>query len=90
LEEIFLLLSFLIIKNDLESLISEDRVNFLIVDDSFYSRTRSKSVDPLANVFDYVDRRNKKDFRMLTLGWSDLNAILPLAFTLLRLSSEKK
>jgi len=82
------LLSSSIIKNELESLTSKDRVNVLIVDDSFYSRTRSKSVELLANVFDHVDRRYKKGFRMLTLGWSDGNTFLPLAFTLL--SSEKE
>jgi len=55
-----LLLSSSIIKNDLESLTSQDRVNVLIVDDSFYSRTRNKSVELLANVFDHVERRYKK------------------------------
>lgn len=82
------LLSSSIIKNELEALTSKDRVNVLIVDDSFYSRTRSKSVELLAKVFDHVDRRYKKGFRMLTLGWSDGNTFLPLAFTLL--SSEKE
>ena len=82
------LLSSSIIKNDIESLTSKDRVNVLIVDDSFYSRTRSKSVELLAKVFDHVDRKYKKGFRMLTLGWSDGNTFLPLAFTLL--SSEKE
>jgi len=62
------LLSSSIIKNEIESLTSKDRVNVLIVDDSFYSRTRSKVVELLANVFDHVDRRYKKGFRMLTLG----------------------
>lgn len=82
------LLSSSIIKNDIESLTSDDRVNVLIVDDSFYSRARSKSVELLAKVFDHVDRKYKKGFRMLTLGWSDGNTFLPLAFTLL--SSEKE
>ncbi len=54
------LLSSSIIKNEIESLTSKDRVNVLIVDDSFYSRTRSKAVELLANVFDHVDHRYKK------------------------------
>ena len=83
-----LLLSSSIIKNEVKSLTSDDRVNVLIIDDSFYSRARSKSVELLANVFDHVDRKYKKGFRMLTLGWSDGNTFLPLAFTLL--SSEKE
>lgn len=82
------LLSSSIIKNEVKPLTSEDRVNVLIIDDSFYSRARSKSVELLANVFDHVDRKYKKGFRMLTLGWSDGNTFLPLAFTLL--SSEKE
>ena len=76
-------LSSSIIKNELESLTSKDRINVLIVDDSFYSRTRRKSVELLATVFDHVDHKFKKGFRMLTLGWSDVNTFLPLAFTLL-------
>ncbi len=83
-----LLLSSSIIKNKVNSLTSADRVNVLIIDDSFYSRVRSKSVELLANVVDHVDRKYKKGFRMLTLGWSDGSTFLPLAFTLL--SSEKK
>ena len=83
------LLSSSIIKNEIEALTSKDRVNVLIVDDSFYSRTRSKAVELLANVFDHVDHRYKKGFRMLTLGWSDGNTFLPLAFTLLSSAKEK-
>ena len=42
----------------------------------------------LARVFDHVDNRYVRGFRMLTLGWSDGNTFLPLAFSLL--SSEKE
>ncbi len=83
-----LLLSSKIIKDKINPLTADDRVNVLIVDDSYYSRARSKSVELLAKVFDHVDRKYKKGFRMLTLGWSDGNTFLPLAFTLL--SSEKE
>ena len=83
-----LLLSSSIIKNEIEELTSKDRVNVLIVDDSFYSRTRSKSVELLAKVFDHVDHKYKRGFRMLTLGWSDGNTFLPLAFTLLSSAKE--
>lgn len=83
-----LLLSSKIIKDKINPLTDDDRVNVLIIDDSYYSRARSKSVELLAKVFDHVDRKYKKGFRMLTLGWSDGNTFLPLAFTLL--SSEKE
>nr|WP_132248354.1 transposase [Marinisporobacter balticus] len=78
-----LLLSSNIIINRIQSLTSEERVNVLIVDDSLYDRSRSKSVELLARVHDHTDNRYKKGFRMLTLGWSDGNTFLPLAFTLL-------
>lgn len=72
----------------LQPLTSRDRVDVLIVDDSLYSRARSKTVELLAKVYDHVDHRFVKGFRMLTLGWSDGNSFVPLAFSLL--SSEKK
>ncbi|MCD2348449.1 transposase [Clostridium guangxiense] len=82
------LLSSSIIKNVIVPLTSEDRVNVLVVDDSLYSRCRSKSVELLARVRNHVDHKYVKGFRLLTLGWSDCNTFLPLAFTLL--SSEKE
>ncbi|MFD3155484.1 transposase (plasmid) [Haloimpatiens sp. FM7330] len=83
-----LILSSSIIRNVIIPLTSKDRVNVLIVDDSLYSRNRSKSVELLANVHDHVTRKFVKGFRLLTLGWSDGNTFLPLGFTLL--SSEKE
>lgn len=71
----------------LAPLTSEQRVNVLIVDDTLYSRSRSQSVELLARVYDHVSHRFVKGFRMLTLGWSDGNSFVPLAFSLL--SSEK-
>jgi hypothetical protein len=70
LEKIFIFIITSIIKNELKSLTSKDRVNVIIVDDSVYSRIRNKSVELLAILFNYVDCRYKKGFRMLTLGWS--------------------
>ena len=78
------LLSQTVIKRHLHCLTSDDRKNVLIVDDSFYSRERSKSVELLARVKDHADNgKYKKGFRMLTLGWSDGNTFIPLNFTLL-------
>lgn len=71
----------------LEPMTGDQRVNVLIVDDSLYSRSRSKNVELLARVYDHVSHRFVKGFRMLTLGWSDGNSFVPLAFSLL--SSEK-
>jgi hypothetical protein len=83
-----LVLSSSIIQNLVTHLTSDDRVNVLVVDDSLYSRNRSKHVELLARVKDHVSNKYVKGFRLLTLGWSDGNTFLPLAFTLL--SSEKE
>ncbi|WP_160318252.1 IS4 family transposase, partial [Caloramator mitchellensis] len=84
-----LLLSSSIIKNTLTPLTSDERVNVLIVDDSMYSRNRSKSVELLAKVFDHVQRKYLKGFRLLNLGWSDGNTFLPVAFSLLSSENEE-
>lgn len=83
-----LLLSSQIIQNRIVPLTDEKRVNVFIIDDSLFSRSRSKAVELLARVYDHVEHKYVRGFRMLTLGWSDGNTFLPLAFSLL--SSEKK
>ncbi len=65
------------------SLTSENRRNVLIIDDSLFSRARSKKVELLARVYDHVEHRYTRGFRMLTLGWSDGNSFLPLSHCLL-------
>lgn len=69
-------------------LVSSNRERVLILDDSLYSRARSKAVELLALVHDHTTGEFVRGFRMLTLGWSDGNTFIPLAFSLL--SSEKK
>lgn len=71
----------------MQLLTSKDRTEVLIVDDSLYNRNRSKNVELLARVYDHASHRFVRGFRMLTLGWSDGNSFVPLAFSLL--SSEK-
>lgn len=48
------LLSSKIIKNVIIPLTSKDRINILVVDDSLYNRSGSKSVELLARVRDYI------------------------------------
>lgn len=76
-----------VIVTKLLSLVSSDRERVLIFDDSLYSRARSKAVELLARVHDHTTGQFVKGFRMLTLGWSDGNTFIPLAFSLL--SSKK-
>lgn len=77
-----LLLSSQIIRSRIVPLTDEKRVNVFIIDDSLFSRPRSKTVELLARVFDHVEHKYVRGFRMLTLGWSDGNTFLPLAFSL--------
>lgn len=66
-----------------ERLTSEKRVKVLIVDDSLFSRSRSKKVELLARVFDHVSGKMVKGFSMLTLGWSDGYSFIPVDFDML-------
>ncbi len=84
------LLSSNVINGQVADLTDKSRVNAFVVDDSFYSRTRSKSVELLSWVKDHADKgRNKKGFRMLTLGWTDGNSFIPVSFNLLSSNNEK-
>jgi len=83
-----LILSSTTIRETIEPLNRYNWKNVLILDDSLYSRNRSKAVELLARVRDHVENKYVLGFRMLTLGWSDGNTFLPIAFSLL--SSEKE
>jgi hypothetical protein len=61
----------------------------LIADDTLYRRNRSKYVELLSRVFDHIDNRYYRGFRMLTLGWSDGISFLPVSCALLFSSKEK-
>jgi hypothetical protein len=65
-----------------ELLTSEERERVLVVDDSDYDRSRSKTVELLARIFDHNSRKYLKGFKLLTLGWSDGATFLPLDFVL--------
>ena len=78
-----LLLGRNIIKETIEPLTSDERKNVLIIDDSLYSRSRSKKVELLARVYDHVDHTFTYGFRLLTMGWSDGNTFLPINHCLL-------
>ncbi|BAF59748.1 hypothetical protein PTH_1567 [Pelotomaculum thermopropionicum SI] len=78
-----LILSSSVINETIEPLTSRNWKNVLVLDDSLYSRNRSKAVELLARVKDHVENKYVRGFRMLTLGWSDGNTFLPVAFSLL-------
>jgi hypothetical protein len=86
--KLLLLLGSQIIQTRIVPLTDEKRVNVFIIDDSLFSRSRSKAVELLARVYDHVEHKYVRGFRMLTLGWSDGNTFLPLAFSLLSSENE--
>ena len=85
----FLLLLSASVIQRISRLTSDNRVDVLIVDDSLFSRSRSKKVELLARVYDHVSHKFVRGFRMLTLGWSDGNSFVPLAFSLLSSENER-
>lgn len=78
-----------IIRDSIEQLTGENRVNVLIVDDSMFERSSSKKVELLAKVYDHAKGAFKFGFRMLTLGWSDGNTFLPVNGVLLSTENSK-
>lgn len=55
--KLLLMLTSSAIREHIFPLTSEDRVNVFVIDDSLYSRSRSKSVELLARVRDHVENR---------------------------------
>ena len=84
-----LLLSSRVISQELEPLTGAANMKVLIADDTLYRRNRSKHVELLSRVFDHIDKRYYRGFRMLTLGWSDGISFLPVSCALLASSKEK-
>ncbi|WP_445506432.1 IS4 family transposase [Niallia sp. 03190] len=75
-------LSFEVIQR-FQKLTSSKRVSVFILDDSVYSRNRSKNVELLSRIHDHVTHKFVKGFSLLTLGWSDGFSFVPVDFGLL-------
>jgi hypothetical protein len=71
-------------------LTDEGRESVLILDDSTYDRSRSKTVELLSRVYDHATGKYIKGFRMLTLCWSDGVSCLPADFCLLSSADDQK
>nr|WP_198592085.1 transposase [Kyrpidia spormannii] len=84
----FLLLLSSAVVHRFARLTSENRTDVFIIDDSLFSRSRSKKMELLSKVYDHVSHQFVRGFRMLTLSWSDGNSFVPLCLSLL--SSENK
>jgi len=84
-----LLLSSRVISQKLEPLTGAANMKMLIADDTLYRRNRSKYVELMSRVFDHIDKRYYRGFRMLVLGWSDGISFVPVSCALLASSKEK-
>lgn len=83
------LLSARVIIGFMKPLTKEDRKDVFIIDDSLYSKARSKKAELLATVFDHCSMKYTRGFRMLTLGWSDGNSFVPINHALLSAADDK-
>lgn len=85
-----LTLSATMITRFFQPLTSDQREKVLIIDSSIYARARSKCTELLSWVFDHVLDKSIKGFRLLTLGWSDGNSMVPVDFALLASAKDDK
>lgn len=72
------LLSATVINSMIAPATDEKRGHVFIVDDTLYTRGRSKKVELLSWVHDHTKHLSVLGFRLLTLGWSDGNTFLPV------------
>ena len=89
-ERFCLLLSALIIGEAIAPLTGDDRKPVFIVDDTLYRRHGYKKTELCAAVFDHVDMKSRKGYRMLTLGYSDGNTFIPISHRLLSSPNDDK
>lgn len=76
------------INDEVKNLTDEGRTNVFIIDDTLFNRTSCKKTELGSRVFDHVEMKFRKGFRLLTLGWSDGNTFLPVNSCLLASSKE--
>lgn len=77
------MLSERIVNRFLRPLTNDDRRDVFIFDDSTFRKRGHKKTELVARVFDHVEMKYIKGFRMLTLGWSDGNTFVPITHRLL-------
>ena len=72
-----------------EPLTSEKREKCFVLDDSVIERSRSKTVELLARVYDHVIGKTVRGFNLLTLGWTDHYSFIPVGFNMMSSAKEK-
>ena len=83
------LLSERVVNHFMRTLTDDTRDDVFIIDDTLYTKSGYKRSELVSKVFDHVDGKFKKGFRLLTLGWSDGNSFVPVNSTLLASSKEE-
>lgn len=78
-----------IINKDVMCLTDEKRVNAFVVDDSLFNRSSCKKTELGSKVFDHVEMKFKKGYRMLTLSWTDGNTLIPVNSCLVASANEE-
>lgn len=68
------------ITNAFNNLTHPERVKVLILDDSVITRNHNKAAKLLAKIYDHIEHKFRKDFTLLTLGWSDGYSFIPIVF----------
>jgi len=87
-EKILMFMSVSVIQK-LRKLTGDNRLTAIVIDDSPYSRNRSKKVELLSKVYDHVFHKYFMGFRMLTLGFTDGNTFIPFASQLMASENTK-
>jgi hypothetical protein len=77
-ERIVLLLAASVIAR-IRALTPESRLTAIVIDDSPFSRNRSKKVELLTKVYDHVAHKFFMGFRMLAMGFTDGATFIPFA-----------
>ena len=72
-----------------DALTSDERMSAMVIDDTMNHRPFGKKVELISRVYDHSDKKYKRGFRSLFLGWTDGATFLPLAFRHMS-SSDKK
>lgn len=73
-----------------DSLTCESRFKAFVLDDSVIGRSRSKTVELLAFIFDHVTGKKVKGFNLLLLGWTDSFSFVPVGFNMLSSAKGEK
>lgn len=82
-------LSATIINDAIRPLTNEDRCDCFVIDDSPIMKRGFEHTQLVANVWNHVDMKYMKGYRMLTLGWTDFASYFPIMERLLSSKEDK-